>query len=605
MAQHLLEVLQDKLDLSSVNMHECIRLSSPEMPKAKILMKGKAEDGTDISNEANPSTNKRLTRSLMGSLNARPQECEPFVRPSVFHRLTRVPYGAVLEEARALNTDCVQDVFHWSCHTFEMDGRSHCPGAGPSMDAGERGRPGAGPSTDTVVANCTAVIGSQDPHITPREVCAVLSQCQSQDEYVWPHAYLLPQLTQGLQPSPQSEVHVLSRQELMEMHCADTCLSRVLFFVEWQRRPSRREHTHEAVDELRLLRHWERLSVKMGGLYRVSKNIISRKKSFQRCVFSKSPEARAPLESIVTTRPLELVCIDFWSAEDSSNKSVDVLVVTDHFTKLAQAYPCSNQSAKVVARQLWNNFFCTYGFPERVYSDQGANFESSLIAEMLQVAGIQKSHTTPYHPMGNGCVERFNRTLGNMIRALPPKAKHRWPQMLKALTFSYNSTVHETTGYAPFNLMFGRCPSLPVDMMFELVLQDEQVSCATDITEDVEDPSEVIAEVDSVAATGRDSNDRTVMWVSELPDPGDDQSDASEDVHSMDGMMTDQDISPLVGVGEYVYDRQLLLDIRNKDFCYEKHWLSVVSELGLLRRGGPWKSAAPLGEPPTCTLIPS
>ncbi|KAJ8404546.1 hypothetical protein AAFF_G00338130 [Aldrovandia affinis] len=86
---------------------------------------------------------------------------EPFIRPSVFHRLTRVLYGALLEEARALNTDCVQDVFSWSCHPFETDGRSHCPGAGPS--------------TDTVVANCTAVIGSQDPHITSREVCAVLS----------------------------------------------------------------------------------------------------------------------------------------------------------------------------------------------------------------------------------------------------------------------------------------------------------------------------------------------------------------------------------------------------------------------------------------------
>ncbi|KAJ8405696.1 hypothetical protein AAFF_G00316760 [Aldrovandia affinis] len=83
---------------------------------------------------------------------------EPFVRPSVFHRLTRVLYGALLEEARALNTDCVQDVFRWSCHPFKTDGRSHCPGAGPSMDAGERGRPGAGPSTDTVVANCTAMI---------------------------------------------------------------------------------------------------------------------------------------------------------------------------------------------------------------------------------------------------------------------------------------------------------------------------------------------------------------------------------------------------------------------------------------------------------------
>ena len=91
-----------------------------------------------------------------------------------------------------------------------------------------------------------------------------------------------------------------------------------------------------------------------------------------RCVFSKSPEpeGRAPLESITTSRPLELVCIDFWSAEDSSNKSLDVLVVTDHFTKLAQAYLCPNQSAKAVANQLWNNFFCVYGFPERIHSYQ-------------------------------------------------------------------------------------------------------------------------------------------------------------------------------------------------------------------------------------------
>ncbi|KAK9519953.1 hypothetical protein VZT92_022644 [Zoarces viviparus] len=209
----------------------------------------------------------------------------------------------------------------------------------------------------------------------------------------------------------------------------------------------------------------------------MEKDVVQYVRCCRRCVFSKSPEpeARAPLESVTTSRPLELVCVDFWSAEDSSNKSLDVLVVTDHFTKLAQAYLCPNQSAKVVAQQLWNNFFCVYGFPERLHSDQGANFESSLIEKMLLVAGVEKSHTTPYHPMGNGAVERFNRTLGNMVRALPPKAKHRWPQQLKSLTFSYNSTVHETTGFAPFQLMFGRTPRLPVDLMFDSVLLDDQV----------------------------------------------------------------------------------------------------------------------------------
>ncbi len=94
---------------------------------------------------------------------------------------------------------------------------------------------------------------------------------------------------------------------------------------------------------------------------------------------------------------------------------------------------------------------------------------------MLQLAGVQKSHTTPYHPMGNGAVERFNRTLGNMIRALPPKTKHRWPQMLKSLTFCYNATIHETTSFPPFQLMFGRTPRLPIDMMFDSALLDDQV----------------------------------------------------------------------------------------------------------------------------------
>lgn len=136
----------------------------------------------------------------------------------------------------------------------------------------------------------------------------------------------------------------------------------------------------------------------------------------QRCIVSKTvePEGRAPLESITSTRPLELVCIDFWSAKESRNKSVDVLMITDHFTRMAQAFPCRDQ-AKQVARVLWDWYFCVFGFPEKIHSDQGANFESQLLSELLRVSGVKKSHTTPYHPMGNGSVERFNRTLGGMI----------------------------------------------------------------------------------------------------------------------------------------------------------------------------------------------
>ncbi|XP_038147761.1 uncharacterized protein LOC119787794 [Cyprinodon tularosa] len=219
-------------------------------------------------------------------------------------------------------------------------------------------------------------------------------------------------------------------------------------------------------------------------------------KCCKRCVVSKTPEpeGRAPLESIKTTSPLELVCLDFWSAEDARGRTVDVLVVTDHFTKMAHAFQCPDQTAKQVARKLWDRYFCIYGFPQRIHSDQGANFESQLIQELLQVAGVKKSRTTPYHPMGNGQTERFNRTLGNMIRALPPRDKCMWPQMLQTLTFAYNCTVHESTGYAPFYLMFGRIPRLPVDVMFHNVERDNEVTDYHSYTKRVrEDLKEALA----------------------------------------------------------------------------------------------------------------
>ena len=43
------------------------------------------------------------------------------------------------------------------------------------------------------------------------------------------------------------------------------------------------------------------------------------------------------------------------------------------------------------------------------------------------------------------------------------------------MTFVYNCTAHETTGFAPFYLMFGRVPRLPVDLLFKNVLRDETV----------------------------------------------------------------------------------------------------------------------------------
>lgn len=140
---------------------------------------------------------------------------------------------------------------------------------------------------------------------------------------------------------------------------------------------------------------------------KMEQNIKPYVKCCQRCILTKSPEpsSRALLESIRTSAPIELVCLHFWSAVDSRQNYADVLVITDHFSKLAYAFPCANQMAKQVVRKLWDHVFCVYGFPERIHTNQGTNFESGLIAKLIKLSGVAKLHTTAYLPMGNGGTE--------------------------------------------------------------------------------------------------------------------------------------------------------------------------------------------------------
>ena len=160
---------------------------------------------------------------------------------------------------------------------------------------------------------------------------------------------------------------------------------------------------------------------------------------------------------------MELVCIDVLSLERSKDGFENVLVITDHFTRYAQAFPTRNQSAKTTAKVLFENFIVHYGFPARIHSDQGRNFESSVIKELCALAGVQKTRTTPYHPMRNGMVERFNQTLLNMLGTLEDRQKDDWRSFVAPLVHSYNATKHESTGYSPYFLMFGRHPRLAVD----------------------------------------------------------------------------------------------------------------------------------------------
>lgn len=90
-----------------------------------------------------------------------------------------------------------------------------------------------------------------------------------------------------------------------------------------------------------------------------------------------------------------------------------------------------------------------------------------MFFELCHLSGIRKSHTTPYHPQGNGACERFNHTLLGLIRTLEQEHRERWLQYVGDVVWAYNQTVHQATGYTPHFLMFGCCGRLPVDLFLE------------------------------------------------------------------------------------------------------------------------------------------
>ena len=200
-----------------------------------------------------------------------------------------------------------------------------------------------------------------------------------------------------------------------------------------------------------------------------------------RCIRRKIlPTRAADMVNIESTSPMEVVCIDYLSLERSKGGFENILVITDHYTRYAQAIPTRNQTAQTTAKALFENFFVHYGFPARIHSDQGANFESKLIQSLCALTGMRKTRTTPYHPMGNGMVERFNKTLLNMLGTLEEDKKSDWKSHVSTMTHAYNAAIHDSTGFSPFFLMFGRHPRLAVDAFLGLPQDSEATTVHQD-----------------------------------------------------------------------------------------------------------------------------
>ena len=137
-------------------------------------------------------------------------------------------------------------------------------------------------------------------------------------------------------------------------------------------------------------------------------------------------------------------------------------------SKWYEAFPTKDATAMTVVKLLEKEIFARYGIPELIVSDMAQSFESHLYKEVAQVFGIQIMDTSGYNAKANGQVERVHKDLGAMLRALMADSPgpESWEDVLPQVLFALRTHVSKTTGLAPYQILFGRDPATPLDVIF-------------------------------------------------------------------------------------------------------------------------------------------
>lgn len=174
------------------------------------------------------------------------------------------------------------------------------------------------------------------------------------------------------------------------------------------------------------------------------------------------------LQSIpVDSEVMKQVGIDLCNLPDVSGYK-HLIVLIDYFSKWSEAKPVKDKSAPTVARFLYE-MMCRHGCFKTQINDQGREFVNEVSKALLGLTGTEQRVTSAYHPQSNGLCERQNRTIkDSLIKVLEENPK-KWPDVIEGVLFAHRVSVHYSTKFSPFFLMYNRQPTLPVDIKYDLI----------------------------------------------------------------------------------------------------------------------------------------
>lgn len=187
-------------------------------------------------------------------------------------------------------------------------------------------------------------------------------------------------------------------------------------------------------------------------------------KKCKSCQLNKTSRRRnkAPMEITSTShKPFERLAIDVCGPFPiTENANRFVLTMQDDLTKFSHAVPLPNHEAITIADSLID-FFMMFGIAQRILSDQGKEFMSEVIKQIAKVLKLKHSIATAYHPETNGALERSHSTLKDYLKHYIHPLQYDWDKYVPIAMFCYNTHVHSSTKFMPYELVFGVKPRIP------------------------------------------------------------------------------------------------------------------------------------------------
>ena len=178
-------------------------------------------------------------------------------------------------------------------------------------------------------------------------------------------------------------------------------------------------------------------------------------------------QGRPPLVNIPVGGPFDCVGMDFVEMDVSQDGNRYALVFQDYLTKWPKVYALSNRKAETVAKCLLDVVW-KHGVPNRIIHDRAAEFLSEVLQETAELLGMRQLPTSGGHPQTDGLVERFNRTLKQMLAKVVSKNGCDWDKQLGPVLLAYRAALHSSTNLSPFYLLYGRDPQLPTALDFRV-----------------------------------------------------------------------------------------------------------------------------------------